>query len=184
MKEKVIEITNKLNTLIDANNYSVPILDNFEIKKRDLKSNVFFLAKYNNNTEMFLSDGLLKEEEDLNKRIVSVINNTNNYLKNNNCGSYQVYYKDYNITNFNFKLVLQDMYAYKNNELVAIKSINAYFVSKNKEVYLITLSSGPYSIKESEQLNKIKNINDDIVYSSLEKGMYLILNNIKYKENV
>lgn len=38
MKEKVIEITNKLNTLIDANNYSVPILDNFEIKKRDLKS--------------------------------------------------------------------------------------------------------------------------------------------------
>ncbi len=184
MKEKVIEITNKLNTLIDANNYSVPLLDNFEIIKKDIKSNVFFLAKYNNNTEMFLSDGLLKEEEDLNKRIVSVINNTNNYLKNNNCGSYQVYYKDYNITNFNFKLVLQDMYAYKNNELVAIKSINAYFVSKNKEVYLITLSSGPYSIKESEQLNKIKNINDDIVYSSLEKGMYLILNNIKYKENV
>ena len=122
--------------------------------------------------------------EDLNKRIVSVINNTNNYLKNNNCESYQVYYRDYNINNFNFKLVLQDMYAYKNNELVAIKSINAYFVSKNKEVYLITLSSGPYSLKESEQLNKIKNINDDIVYSSLEKGMYLILNNIKYKENV
>ncbi len=184
MKEKVIEITNKLNTLIDANNYSVPLLDNFEIIKKDIKSNVIFLAKYNNSTEMFLSDGTLKENEDLNKRIVSVINNTNNYLKNNNCGSYQVYYKDYNITNFNFKLVLQDMYAYKNNELVAIKSINAYFVSKNKEVYLITLSSGPYSIKESEQLNKIKNINDDIVYSSLEKGMYLILNNIKYKENV
>ena len=165
MKEKVIEITNKLNTLIDANNYSVPLLDNFEIIKKDIKSNVIFLAKYNNSTEMFLSDGTLKENEDLNKRIVSVINNTNNYLKNNNCGSYQVYYKDYNITNFNFKLVLQDMYAYKNNELVAIKSINAYFVSKNKEVYLITLSSGPYSIKESEQLNKIKNINDDIVYS-------------------
>ena len=184
MKEKVIEITNKLNTLIDASNYSVPLLDNFEIIKKDIKSNVIFLAKYNNSTEMFLSDGTLKENEDLNKRIVSVINNTNNYLKNNNCGSYQVYYKDYNITNFNFKLVLQDMYAYKNNELVAIKSINAYFVSKNKEVYLITLSSGPYSIKESEQLNKIKNINDDIVYSSLEKGMYLILNNIKYKENV
>lgn len=184
MKEKVIEITNKLNTLIDASNYSVPLLDNFEIIKKDIKSNVIFLAKYNNSTEMFLSDGTLKENEDLNKRIVSVINNTNNYLKNNNCGSYQVYYRDYNINNFNFKLVLQDMYAYKNNELVAIKSINAYFVSKNKEVYLITLSSGPYSIKESEQLNKIKNINDDIVYSSLEKGMYLILNNIKYKENV
>lgn len=184
MKEKVIEITNKLNTLIDASNYSVPLLDNFEIIKKDIKSNVIFLAKYNNSTEMFLSDGTLKENEDLNKRIVSVINNTNNYLKNNNCESYQVYYRDYNINNFNFKLVLQDMYAYKNNELVAIKSINAYFVSKNKEVYLITLSSGPYSLKESEQLNKIKNINDDIVYSSLEKGMYLILNNIKYKENV
>ena len=184
MKEKVIEITNKLNTLIDASNYSVPLLDNFEIIKKDIKSNVIFLAKYNNSTEMFLSDGTLKENEDLNKRIVSVINNTNNYLKNNNCESYQVYYRDYNINNFNFKLVLQDMYAYKNNELVAIKSINAYFVSKNKEVYLITLSSGPYSLKESEQLNKIKNINDDIVYSSLEKGMYLISNNIKYKENV
>ena len=62
MKEKVIEITNKLNTLIDVNNYSVPILDNFEIIKRDLKSNVFFLAKYNNSTEIFLSDGFLKEE--------------------------------------------------------------------------------------------------------------------------
>ena len=184
MKEKVIEITNKLNTLIDASNYSVPLLDNFEIIKKDIKSNVIFLAKYNNSTEMFLSDGTLKENEDLNKRIVFVINNTNNYLKNNNCGSYQVYYKDYNITNFNFKLVLQDMYAYENNELVAIKNINAYFVSKNKEVYLITLSSGPYSLKESEQLNNLKNISDDIVYSSLEKGMYLILNNIKYKENV
>ena len=172
MKEKVIEITNKLNTLIDASNYSVPLLDNFEIIKKDIKSNVIFLAKYNNSTEMFLSDGTLKENEDLKKRIVSVINKTNE--------SYQVYYRDYNINNFNFKLVLQDMYAYKNNELVAIKSINAYFVSKNKEVYLITLSSGPYSLKESEQLNKIKNINDDIVYSSLEKGMYLILNNIKY----
>ena len=154
MKEKVIEITNKLNTLIDASNYSVPLLDNFEIIKKDIKSNVIFLAQYNNSTEMFLSDGTLKENEDLNKRIVSVINNTNNYLKNNNCESYQVYYRDYNINNFNFKLVLQDMYAYKNNELVAIKSINAYFVSKNKEVYLITLSSGPYSLKESEQLNK------------------------------
>ncbi len=184
MKEKVIEITNKLNTLIDASNYSVPLLDNFEIIKKDIKSNVIFLAKYNNSTEMFLSDGLLKEEEDLNKRISSIVNNTNDYLKNNNYGSYQAYYKDYNVNNLNFKLVLQDMYAYKNNELVAIKSINAYFVSKNKEVYLITLSSGPYSIKESEQLNKIKNINDDIVYSSLEKGMYLILNNIKYKKNV
>ena len=184
MKEKVIEITNKLNTLIDASNYSVPLLDNFEIIKKDIKSNVIFLAKYNNSTEMFLSDGTLKENEDLNKRIVSVINNTNNYLKNNNCGSYQVYYKDYNITNFNFKLVLQDMYAYENNELVAIKNINAYFVSKNKEVYLITLSSGPYSLKESEQLNNLKNISDDIVYSSLEKGRYLSLNNIKYKENV
>ena len=184
MKEKVIEITNKLNTLVDANNYSVPILDNFEIIKRDLKSNVFFLAKYNNSTEIFLSDGPLKEEEDLNKRISSIVNNTNDYLKNNNYGSYQAYYKDYNVNNFNFKLVLQDMYAYKNNELVAIKSINAYFVSENREVYLITLSSGPYSLKESEQLNNLKNISDDIVYSSLEKGMYLILNNIKYKENV
>lgn len=184
MKEKVIEITNKLNTIIDASNYSVPLLDNFEIIKKDIKSNVIFLAKYNNSTEMFLSDGILKENEDLNKRISSIVNNTNDYLRNNNYESYQAYYKDYNINNFNFKLVLQDMYAYKNNELVAIKSINAYFVSKNKEVYLITLSSGPYSIKESEQLNKIKNINDDIVYSSLEKGMYLILNNIKYKENV
>ena len=184
MKDKVIETTNKLNTLIDVNDYSVPLLDNFEIIKKDIKSNVIFLAKYNNSTEIFLSDGILKENEDLNKRISSIVNNTNDYLKNNNYGSYQAYYKDYNINNFNFKLVLQDMYAYKNNELVAIKSINAYFVSKNKEVYLITLSSGPYSIKESEQLNKIKNINDDIVYSSLEKGMYLILNNIKYNENV
>ena len=102
MKEKVIEITNKLNTLIDANNYSIPLLDNFEIIKRDLKSKVFFLAKYNNNTEMFLSDGLLKEEEDLNKRISSIVNNTNDYLKNNNYGAYQAYYKDYNVNNFNF----------------------------------------------------------------------------------
>ena len=53
MKEKVIEITNKLNTLIDASNYSVPLLDNFEIIKKDIKSNVIFLAKYNNSTEMF-----------------------------------------------------------------------------------------------------------------------------------
>ena len=37
MKEKVIEITNKLNTLIDASNYSVPLLDNFEIIKKDIK---------------------------------------------------------------------------------------------------------------------------------------------------
>ena len=31
MKNKIIEITNKLNTIIDASNYSVPLLDNFEI---------------------------------------------------------------------------------------------------------------------------------------------------------
>ena len=51
-------------------------------------------------------------------------------------------------------------------------------------VYLISLASGPYLFNESKQLKNIKNIKEDIVYSSLEKGMYLILNNIKYKENV
>lgn len=184
MRDKIIEITNKLNTIIDENNYIIPLLDNFEVIKKNNKSNIIFLAKYNNSTEMFLSDGLLHENEDLNKRINFIINNTNKYLKDNNCGSYQVYYKDYNINNFNFKLLLHDIYVYKNNELVVIKNIEAYFVSKNKEVYLISLSSGPYRLKENEQLKNIKSIKDDIVYSSLEKGMYLILNNVKYKENV
>lgn len=184
MNNKIIDITNKLNTIIDVNNYNIPLLDNFEIVKNDIKSNIIFLAKYNNNTEIFSYDGILKENENLNKRITSIINNTNIFLKNNNYSSYQVYYKDYNINNFNFKLVLQDMYAYKDNKLVIIKNFNAYFVSKNKEVYLISLSSGPYISKESEQLRNIKNIYDDIVYTSLEKGMYLILNNIKYNENM
>lgn len=184
MKNKIIEITNKLNTIIDASNYSVPLLDNFEIIKRDIKANIIFLAKNKNTTEAFLCDGLLKEGEDLNKRINSIVNETDYYLKNNNYETYQVYYKDYNVNDINFKLVLQDMHFNRGSDIIVLRNIEAYFVSKNKEVYLISLASGPYTIKESKLLKNIKNINDDIVYTSLEKGLYLILNNMKCQENV
>lgn len=184
MNNKIIEITNKLNTLIEANKYSIPLLDNFEITNKDIKSNIIFQAKNKNTTEIFSYDGILKENEDLNKRITSIVNNTNTFLQNNNCTSYQVYYKDYEANNINFKLLLQDIKTYKNNTQVIIKSINAYFISKNKEVYLITLSSGPYISKEEAELKNIKNIYDDLVYSSLIDGMHLILNNIKYNENM
>ena len=101
MKDKIIEITNKLNVIVNTNNYNVPLL----------------------------------------------------------------YYKDYNVNGLNFKIILQDLYINRNNQILTIKNINAYFVDKNKYVYLISLASGPYLFNESKQLKNIKNIKEDIVYS-------------------
>lgn len=184
MKDKIVEITNKLNIIINTNNYNIPLLDNFEIIKQDIKSNIIFSAKYNTTTESFLCDGLLQENENFIDRINSIVKKTSDYLTKNKCTSYHVYYKDYNVNGFNFKIILQDIYINRNNQILTVKNINTYFVDKNKYVYLLSLASGPYLFNDSKQLKNIKSIKEDVVYSSLEKGMYLILDNIKYNENV
>ena len=109
MKDKIIEITNKLNVIVNTNNYNVPLLDNFEIIKRDIKSNIIFSAKYNNTIESFLCDGLLQENENFIDRINSIVKKTTEYLTKNKSTSYHVYYKDYNVNGFNFKIILQDL---------------------------------------------------------------------------
>lgn len=182
MQDKLVYLTNKLNIMINTDKYTIPLLDNFEIIKQDIKSNIVFTAKNNNTVYSFLCDGLLNNDELFEERIDKIVNNTNVYVNNNNGSFYQTYYKDYNVNGFNFKIYLQDLYFSKNNDIVTLRSINTYFVDKNKYVYLVSLTSGPYLFNNNQLLNNIKDISNDLVFSSLEKGMNLILNGIKYNE--
>lgn len=184
MQEKLLYLTNKLNIIINTNKYSIPLLDNFEVIRKDIKSNIVFVAKNNNTVYSFLSDGILNKNELLEDRINKIVNNSNVYTNNNNGSSYQIYYKDYNINDFNFKIYLQDIYINRKNDILTLRSINAYFVDENKYVYLISLTSGPYLLSDNNKLKNIKDISNDKVFSSLEKGMMIILNGVRYNKNM
>ena len=75
--ENAIKVAKKMNTLIDFNLLSVPVLDDFILVQKNLtdpNNNIIFVAVKNNTLEQFLGDGMLEPNESFDDRIEKVIN--------------------------------------------------------------------------------------------------------------
>ena len=88
-----------------AKQLSIPILNGFKLEN-NLDEQTILFAQGNGYIEQLVSDGHI-ENDDFEKRIDLVINNTKNFMKANNCESVEnsfKFYKDYTNGIFNFYL--------------------------------------------------------------------------------
>ena len=150
----------------------VPILNNYEVIKNDNNDAIIFTAKAKDNSiQQFLCDGVIKEDETLDKRIEKVIKETEEKMKKNGFLNPQMdFLSTFNTKLFKFRLYLQDMI--KGDKI--IRQVNAYFVEPNNNYfYEICLSAPPMSLK----------VANEAVMKNLITMLTIILQNIKYNDN-
>ena len=179
----ILNITKKANTIINIYNLSIPVLDGFEVKK-DIKINSkhVFVAQKGNVLEQFLTDGQLIDDETLDERVEKILNDVRREVRHNplyaNNGRYLDLYKKYEKGDFKYKIYLQDILIDKDH---FVRQINAYFIEpKSKEVCQLSLSAGQYLRSEYKILREIDDYSKDVIITSLEKALMLILDNIGY----
>lgn len=185
--EQIINLADKANRTLLEQDLIIPILDKFEIvtqnNENDKKN---FVAKYDNNLEQFLTDGILELNETFDEHIKEVNSSIKESLIENELykdRNYLVYYKTYQTSEFSFKIYLQDILMEDNASLKFIRQLTAYFINKQtNEFCQLSLASGPY--KENEQhklLDNIQDFDDDEIIKSLDKSLTLIMDNIHYE---
>lgn len=180
----LLNVAKKANTIVNIYNLRIPVLDGFEVKK-DIKINSkhIFVAQNGNTLEQFLTDGQLIDKETLDERVEKILNDIRREVRHNplyaNNGRYLDLYKKYEKNGFNFKIYLQDILTDKEH---FVRQLNAYFVEpKSGEVCQISISAGQYLRSEYKILREIDDYSKDVIITSLEKALILILDNISYE---
>ena len=178
MKDKTLEMIEKLNNHLHASNIYLPVLEGFEIEHKVEIPNCIFIAKNNNGIiEQLFIDPSLKENESLEERIKKIQTETTNYIKTNNFETFIKHYKDYDNGIFSFKIYIRDIIL--NNSL--IRELDTYFVdNKYNDVYKLTLSYGPFNKENNLELLSNNNGNDDLVTKKIANMLNVILENTKY----
>ena len=183
MKNNVINIAKKMNSLENIKKFYFHLPDGYSIiqNENNNTSNVVFIAKNDTSIIQFLTDGTLDENETFDMHVQSVVNQivseySNNGLYDND--KFFFYLKDYNTKLFNFKLYVQDILV---DDYTFIRQLNAYFIETNsKEFCQISLASGSYRKSEYNLLNKIDNLENDIITKKLIDNMISFLDKIEY----
>lgn len=128
-----------------------------------------------------MSDGHI-ENDDFEKRIDLVINNTKNFMKSNNCENVEnsfKFYKDYTNGIFNFKIYVYDLII----QGKVLRQFISYFVEpKLQDFYQLTVNVEPFDFLTNQiKIDQI-DLNNDSTAKSLDILNTLLLNNLKYKE--
>lgn len=163
-----------------AKQLSIPILNGFKLENNLDKQTILF-AQGNGYIEQLVSDGHI-ENNDFEKRIDLVINNTKNFMKANNCENVEnsfKFYKDYTNGIFNFKIYICDLII----QGKVLRQFISYFVEpKLQDFYQLTVSVGPFDFPTNQiKIDQI-DLNNDPTTKSLDILNTLLLNNLKYKE--
>ena len=189
--DKAISLAKNMNTLINFNRLSIPLLDDFILVQKNLtdpNNNVIFVAVKNNTLEQFLGDGALKENESFNERLEQVINQMKEEVKGNELyegnNDFLIYYKNYENDFFDFRIFAQDILTGTKDNLNFIRQLSAFFLEpQTNEFYQITMAAGQYVKSNKFKLLKdIKNIEKDELIIGLEKNLKLIMDNITYRD--
>ena len=176
-------IAEMFNYKLHADILQIPILKGFQILKENNPQTIV-TASTKGFVEQLVTDGHIKENE-FDKRINLVINNTKSFMKDNGYDTNDktfIFHKNYNNGVFEFKLYFCDMIIPDSNEEKIIRQLNAFFVEpKMNDFYQFSLSTGPFK-KENNQI-KIGEIDlkNDQVTITLDKLMDLLMDNLKYK---
>ena len=190
-EETAIRLAKKMNTLINFNLLSVPVLDDFVLVQKNLtdrNNSVIFVAIKNNTIEQFLGDGALEPKESFDSRIEKVINQMKEQVKDNPLyegnDEYLVYYKNYDNDYFDFRIYVQDVLTGTKDSLRFVRQMSAFFVEpQGNEFYQISMAAGQYVKSNKFKLLKdIKDYEKDDINKGLEKALKVIMDNIKYRD--
>jgi len=189
--DNAIKVAKKMNTLINFNLLSIPVLDDFILVQKNLtdpNNNIIFVAVKNNTLEQFLGDGMLEPNESFEDRVEKVINQMKEESKRSPLydgnDEFLVYYKNYDNENFDFKIYVQDILTGSKDNLKFIRQLSAFFVEpQGNEFYQISMSAGQYAKSNKFKLLKdIKDYEQDEINKGLEKALTLIMDNITYRD--
>ena len=176
----MIDIARIANYGLHAEQLSIPVLNNFQVYEEN-NPQVVFSAMAGPYIEQVVSDGYIADGE-FEERIDLVINNTTEYLKNNNIDTKFMYLKDYNNGVFDFKVYVQDMIVPTPKGDEAYRLFNAYFVEpRMHDFYQMSVSIGGIAMPvEILKLGTIDLENDELT-KILNTMMNILLDNLKYK---
>ena len=183
IEQTATDLAKIANFRLHAENLAIPILDGFTVEQ-DENPQVILLATGHGIVEQLVSDGPIKDSK-FEDRISLVIENTKQFMRNNNCRDVDqsfIFYKDYNNGTFNFKIYFQDMVLPQQK---AIRNIIAYFVEpRMHDFYQFSLSAGPFQMPtELLKLGTI-DLDNDQVTSMLSNLMQNLLDSLSYKDAV
>lgn len=182
-EKRIIEAATRANSIINVQDLSIPVLDDFVIQQNiKVDSKFIFVATKDGAIEQFLTDGQLIDDEDFEDRIEKVLNGIRREVRNNPLykgnGRYIDFYKFHKTKLFNFKIYVQDILIDKDH---FVRQMNAYFIEpKSKEFCQLSLAIGQYLKSEYKLLREIDDYNNDILIKTLEEAMILIMDNIVY----
>lgn len=174
-----------LNFRLHAEQFSIPMLQNFKIEETQ-DPQIVFNATDGMFIQQLVSDGTMRMNETLEQRIDLVIKNTINFMKKysqlNNDNSL-FYYKDYSNGIFNYKVYVQDFIIEVDNVKKIIRQMNAYFIEPNfRDFYQLTISSPALQMPtEILKLGVVDLINDQIT-RSIDNILNQVMSNMSYKK--
>ena len=174
-----------LNFRLHAEQFSIPMLQNFKIEETQ-DPQIVFNATDGMFIQQLVSDGTMRMNETLEQRIDLVVKNTINFMKKysklNNDNSL-FYYKDYSNGIFNYKVYVQDFIIEVDNVKKIIRQMNAYFIEPNfRDFYQLTISSPALQMPtEILRLGVVDLINDQIT-RSIDNILNQVMSNMSYKK--
>lgn len=174
-----------LNFRLHAEQFSIPMLQNFKIEETQ-DPQIVFNATDGMFIQQLVSDGTMRTNETLEQRIDLVVKNTINFMKKysqlNNDNSL-FYYKDYSNGIFNYKVYVQDFIIEVDNVKKIIRQMNAYFIEPNfRDFYQLTISSPALQMPtEILKLGVVDLINDQIT-RSIDNILNQVMSNMSYKK--
>lgn len=185
--EKAIKVAERLNTLDNISRLGIPILDGFEVLEHDPNNKIIFVARKDNIIEQFLTDGMLIDDETIDERIEKIISEITKEICTKPLYKKGVAIKFFKLISKNdidFHIYVQDIIKGTPSNRKLVRQLNAYFVEPvGNEFCQISLGSGLYPVGERYKLlGDIIDLNNDELIKSLETGLELIINNIKYKD--
>ena len=190
-EEQAIKIAKNMNTLINFNLLSVPVLNDFILVQKNLtdpNNKIIFVAMKNNTLEQFLGDGVLAQNESFEDHLDKVINQMKEESKKSNLyegnDEFLVYYKNYDNENFDYRIYVQDILTGSQDKLKFVRQMSAFFVEPTgNEFYQVSVAAGQYVKSNKFKLLKdIKNYEQDEIIRGLEKNLKQIMDNITYRD--
>lgn len=173
-----------LNYRTHAENLFVPLMNGFAKEPDSDNPQVIFIASGGGFTEQLVSDGPMSSGETFDDRINLVVNNTRDFMKNENLEDPDknfFYYKDFKTDNFLFKVYIQDMIFMFNGEKKVIRQLNSFFLEPHfHDFYQLSLAAGPFTMPTEMLKTGIVDLENDKVTQALVNMNDTLMANIKY----
>lgn len=178
---RLAEATRLYNCKLHADQLSIPILKDLT-PVDDANPQMILCAVGNGFIEQLISNGHVDINE-FDQRVKLSNDNTIRAMESMGYGYNIIYYRDYDNGVFNFKQYVCDMTLKDGDKEKIWRSFRSYFFEpKMHDMYLLSLSVGPYDMPTIELKPGAIDLQNDRITIMLDLLMKELMDNLKYRK--